>query len=378
MTNKNKIVFCIVDDIKTYATTEIQTTIKNIADFTIANLLTKEYEVFVGVDEDKLLQRAADSFDYAVVMSPGTEFINGFSFFEALDKFVKQDFFIAGHILDRSYYDAYYELHHQCYVINLNYYNLLDRPLVGVLEKNIVHTQIEPIRSNDNWHDDYTPKFLYKGTAFRKYNNKCHGWNLIKSAFEHNLPVIVFDETIRHNKKHYYPESEIDFYKESEYIEYKFNYCKNEFVMTNNTEWSTGIDDTYNQIVIPASGTLYLDLISQGTVIFYDYNQKSLDYWRDRCPRKEGIEYKFVKTDLLNDLDLITHINADLKTLVNLSNIFSYEGTVAKYSIYQRLAAQTRLVNALNNTVKDITINFTMKADENILSIATWHLDNVV
>ena len=34
----NNIVFCIVDDISTYADLEIQTTIRNILDFTISNL----------------------------------------------------------------------------------------------------------------------------------------------------------------------------------------------------------------------------------------------------------------------------------------------------------------------------------------------------
>lgn len=367
--NQSRIVFCIIDDIESYANTEIKTTIKNILDFTISNLYTKGYNVLVGFDEDKLLQ-SLDNYDYAIVMSPGTEYINGFNFFNALDVLLEKNFFLAGHILDRTKYNAYYELHHQCYVINLKYYKELNQPLIGKLEYNSSHTQTEPLKSKENFHDDYTPKTVSQGTISKTYTHKCHGWNILSLAFEQNLPVIVFDDSIRNNKKHYYPEVEQDYYKHVEYINYKLDFCKNELVNTANTEWSTGISGTYNQLVIPASGTLYLDLINKGTVIFYDYNQRALDYYKKNCVRKNGIEYKFVKTDLLNDLELVVHLNSNLKTLVNLSNVFCYEGTAAKYSLKHRLQAQNNLVSALKNKVKDIDINFTMKADDGHRSIS--------
>jgi hypothetical protein len=75
----DKITFCIIDDIDTYANSEIQSTIKNICDFTISNLYIKGYKVIIGKDENNLLNEVQT--DYAVIMSPGTEYINGFSFF---------------------------------------------------------------------------------------------------------------------------------------------------------------------------------------------------------------------------------------------------------------------------------------------------------
>ncbi len=362
---KKKIIFCVVNDIHTYANDDIKSTIQNILDYTISNLYIKGYKVIVNSDEDKILQIAKDcDYDYAVVMSPGTEFINGSEFFNSLEKLTEKDFFIAGHILDRSSYQAYYELHHQCYVVNMMYYKSLNCPAVGKLDKNSPHTQIMPLRSAENWHDDYTPKYVSKGITLQDYDHKCHGWNLLKNAFENNLNVLVFDETIRNNKKHYYPESEEDYYKCSEYINQKFSYCKEEFVHTDNTEWANEIKEIYSQIAIPASGTLYLNLINRGNVIFFDYNQRSLDYWMEKCVRKDGINYKFVKTDLLNDLTIVDHLDPNLKTLINLSNIFCYEGTAAKYSLRHRLTAQNNLISALKNKVKDITINFSIRADD--------------
>jgi len=357
-----KIAFCIIDDIDSYANEEIQTTINNICDFTISNLQTKGYDVFVNKNTDNVLKEVCQ-YDYAVVMSPGTEYINGSAFFTALEELVTKDFFIAGHVLDRTMYDAYYELHHQCYVVNMEYYKRLQCPTVGVLEKHVSHTQTEPIRSLENWHDDYTPKSVTTGTRKVGYANRCHGWNVLRLAFENNFPVIVFNESIRNNKKHYYPESEQDYYIHAEYIEHKFNYCKEEYVHIDNTEWTTGINETYQQLVLPASGTLYLDLVDQGRVIFYDYNQRALDYWQENCPRKDGVEYVFVYTDLLNELSIVDHIDPNLKTLVNLSNIFCYEGTAAKYSLKHRLLAQENLVSVLKREIKNIRINFSLKAN---------------
>jgi len=359
----NNIVFCIVDDISTYADREIQTTIRNILDFTISNLYIKGYTVLIDTDENNVLKKT-DSFDYAVVMSPGTEYINGLNFFNAVKNLTDHDFFVAGHILDRTDHDAYYELHHQCYVINLQYYRTLGRPIVGNHEYHNPHSQIRPRRSSENWHDDYTPKSVSKGTDKITYTNRCHGWNLLRLAFENDLNVLVFDESIRDNKIHYYPESPKDFEKQLVYIEHKFNYCKNDFVHKANTEWSEEIKETYEQIVIPASGTLYLDLINTGRVIFYDYNQKALDYWMQYCPRKENIEYLFVKTDLLHGTDLTDHLQSDLKTLVNLSNVFCYEGTAAKYSLQHRINAQNMLTECLKNKIKNLDIRFTLRADD--------------
>lgn len=364
---ENKIVFCIVDDINTYASEEIKNTVKNIVDYTVANLLYKSYEVIIEKSEDKILQKAKD-YDYAVVMSPGTEYINGFAFFEALKNLLQEDFFVAGHILDRTMYDAYYEVHHQCYVVNMTYYKRLQCPTVGVLEKNVSHTQIEPARSVDNYHDNYTPKYVRAGTQKRIYRHRCHGWNLLRLAFENNLPVLVFDESIRNNKIHYYPENEQDFYKHKEYIDYKFNYCKFEFVHTENTERNTGITEKYEQVVLPASGTLYLDLIDSGRVVFYDYNKKALDYWKENCPRKDEIEYIFAHTNLLESTSIVDYINPELKTLINLSNIFCYEGTVAKFSLSERLKAQNKLLEKLER-IPDIKISFTMKAGVGLKSI---------
>ena len=117
---KTDIAFCFVDNTRTYQS-DIREFMKNQADGTLSNIYNKGWTVYQWVNEDALIKHASDKgHKWAVVFSTGTEFINGAVFFDAILKLIKQDFFIAGHILDRD--DAYYELHHQCYVINLEIY----------------------------------------------------------------------------------------------------------------------------------------------------------------------------------------------------------------------------------------------------------------
>ena len=380
--SKNNLVFCIVDDIDTYKTSWIKEIIKNLADFTVSNLYIKGYDVFVGYDEDILLKHVTDlKYNYAVVMSPGTEYINGLDFFNELEKLIQKDFFIAGHFLDRK--DAYYELHHQCYVINLKDYADLDYPCIGITSPGSQHHQRSPVRSLENIHDDYTPIWIKPGETFKKYNHKCHGWNIISKGLKLSKSFVVFDDSIRNNKKHYYPESKQDFEEKIAWLYLRQNFCANEYIHYQNTELSNNIRDTYDQIIIPASGTLYLDLIDKGTVIFYDYNQRSLDYWEKACPRKDGISYKFVYTDLLIDDKLLENIEYDAEnTFINLSNIFCYEGTAVFYPLSYRLKRQNNFVDKISQ-LKKSKINFSMTAGcgfsivENptlsYLKKPTWH-----
>ena len=193
--SKNNLVFCIVDDVDTYKNNWIKEIIKNLADFTVSNLYTKGYDVFVGYDEDILLKHVTDlKYNYAVVMSPGTEYINGLDFFNELEKLIQKDFFIAGHFLDRK--DAYYELHHQCYVINLKDYADLDYPCIGGISPGSEHHQRSPVRSLENIHDDHTPTWIKPGETFKKYNHKCHGWNIVSKALE-----LIKNTIIRNRKK---------------------------------------------------------------------------------------------------------------------------------------------------------------------------------
>lgn len=364
----SEIAFCFVDNTRTYHS-GIRELVKNQADGTLANICNKHWKVYQWIDEDTLLKHASnEGHKWAVVFSTGTEFINGTAFFDSVINLTKQKFFIAGHVLDRK--DAYYELHHQCYIVNLQMYKMLNCPKVGKQELGAQHTQDVPWRSHENWHDDYTPKTISSSDQVKQYNHKCHGWNILKIAFEKDLPVLVFDENIRNNKKHFYPESPEDFYKHLGWAYHRLNYCQTAFIHTSNTETVHLQIKQYKQIVTPASGFWFKDYLDQDTqVVMYDYNQASLDHWRSKHP-----EYKFVLCNLLSDDNLLDYIDTTIEnTLINLSNIFNYEGTNFFYSLEYRKYKESKLLAEIADKCPDAEIYFNLKA--NLFDVVpTWHL----
>ena len=363
---KTDIAFCFVDNTRKYQS-NIQEFMKNQADGTLVNIYKKGWPVYQWVDEDALLRHACEKgHKWAVVFSSGTEFINGTAFFDSLLTLIKQDFFIAGHILDRK--DAYYELHHQCYVVNLEKYQELEFPEVGQQELGATHTQYAPMRSVDNIHDDYTPVAIACGFTKQNYAHKCHGWNILRLAFDINAGVKVFGADLRNNKRHFYPENPKDFNKQLSWAYHRLNYCQDTFVHTSNTETVHLPVKKYKQIVTPASGVWFADYLAPGArVVMYDYNQQSLDYWKGKHP-----EYIFVKCDLLGNDDLSEHIDSIKDTLVNLSNIFNYEGTTFFYSLEYRKFKELELVQAIRSKC-DAEIYFSLNASL-FNTIPTWHL----
>ncbi len=366
----NSIVFCCVDNINKYSSGWTKEIIKNISDYTISNVVSKGYDLLQGLDEDTLLNHAADqNYEYAVVYSTGTEFINGNAFFDEIESLSKKDFFVAGHILDRD--DAFYELHHQCYVVNLTIYKKLKSPIIGKQELGIKHTQIVQWRSAENIHDDYTPVWISGGDDSRIYNHKCHGWNILKTAFDVDETVLVFDDNIRKNKKHYYPENQVEFLNHNSTIVAKYNFCSTQFIHTDSTEDIPVKGRKLTQILIPASGENYQSLITDDAeIIFYDYNPMALDYWKQRTNGK----HKYVLIDFLGlDFDLEKLI--DIKnnnTLINLSNIFSYEGTIAFNSLEYRIHKENNFIRLMKEQMPECFLSFSLRAATGFLDLPRY------
>ena len=368
---RTNIAFCFVDNTRNY-TSGIRELIKNQADGVLANIYNKGYPVYQWIDEDVLIKHVSTlGYSHAVVFSTGTEFINGSNFFEAIEELTQIDFLVAGHVLDRK--DAYYELHHQCYVVNLFHYNILGQPIIGKQELGALHEQTVPYRTSNNYHDDYTPRAVMNGSKTKEYSHKCHGWSILSTAFDNEIPVIVFDDTIRKNKIHFYPENPNDFYKQLGWAYHRLNYCHDTFVHTSNTETVDLPAKKYDQIVTPASGIWFKDYVSDNAVvIMYDYNQASLNYWKEHAPSIKNIRYKFILCDLLGMDNLAEHVANIPNTLVHLSNIFNYEGTNFFYSMEYRKYKQEELLAALPGTAQ-VYLNLPASLFN---TVPTWHVNS--
>ena len=103
-TEKNRsIVFCILDitdDCKSGYAKEICV---NLTDFLINRCDLHDHDILISKDENALIKTAADEgYAHAVLISAGTSLGLSDRLFEAVDNQCKEDFFIAGHILDRG------------------------------------------------------------------------------------------------------------------------------------------------------------------------------------------------------------------------------------------------------------------------------------
>ena len=381
----NPIAFCFIDNTHRYQSSFTRELIKNLADYTISNLTAKGYDVYQSEHEDSVLNMAVElKYEYAVVFSTGTEFINGSEFFKQIEILIDTDFYVYGHILDRG--EAYYELHHQCYLINLKKYKELECPEIGQTMLGSPYQQLVPHRSEENIHDGYTPLWIKPGSQNHTYGHKMHGWNIISKILNAGGTVNSFNHIVRDNKKHYYPEVQSEFLKHVSWAYSRYTHCSNDFIHTHSTENTNPPDNDYEQIITPASGAWFIDYINKEhpvTVVYYDYNQRALDYWKLNAPIIKNVTYRFVKIDLLgvyNPDELILDVNK--KTLINFSNIFCYEGTAMFCSLEYRLQKQREIVELLP---KDWTIIYSMFSshgftentkDTRLLELTkpTWHV----
>lgn len=361
-----KIVYCLIDHTHEYTVNWTKELVKNQADYTISNIYSKNYDVYQSQSEDQVLKHVANlEYKYAVVFSTGTEFINGQNFFDAINALTLEEFFIAGHVLDRG--DAYYELHHQCYVVNLSKYKEFGYPLVGQFAPGVSHQQLIPIRSSLNYHDEYTPTWVSPGETYYTYNHCCHGWNILSAAWQRNQRVLVFDENIRTSKKYYYPENQNEFNKHISWAYQRQYYCAEEHVHSATTDTLHKPTGNICQVLTPANVPIWVDIIdavNPVTVIVFDYNQKALDYWQSNMPTISNVTYKFIKLDIINQfVDLNTILDTSIKeTFINLSNIFAYEGTMFFASLEYRLAKENLLLTHIKESLPTATIYFSMRA----------------
>lgn len=288
--SKNKIAFCFIDTNHLYPNNWIKELVKNNADFEIGKISGFGFDIFSGYDEDYILKSLPEEYNYAVITAMGTSWGDNLSFYPLLENYCNQeDFYILGHILDKK--EAYYELHHQCYVVNLKYHRQLNYPCIGMQSLGESHYQIQPNRSQDNFHDDYTPLWVSQGQDEVEYRHKCHGWNILSLALKNNLPVHVFNKDFRNSKKYLYPDNNnnivsslSEFYLENNVAARNWI---NPFTTAENIFYPVELPGKLKYLVTPALGLDFVHYLhhygfDETTVVrFTDYNLLSLEFMKE-------------------------------------------------------------------------------------------------
>lgn len=182
---------------------------------------------------------------------------------------------LVGHLLDKG--NEYYELHEQCFLINCDAYRKSGAPKYEggqTLELQNVK------RSEESFHDDYTPISISKGEGKGWYKNVRPGGLIISSLLENGFEIRPWSEEERRHKFYLYNDLTL---KYGSYLRIETNLTDTVF----NCATEPLIQEvmpTVQKIVTPANGLQALAIVDRcpnvHTIDFKDINQKQLDFTR--------------------------------------------------------------------------------------------------
>jgi hypothetical protein len=308
---------------------------KNITEYWVQENENFQLATTCSKDPDTILSWAADQgLNYVMVTAIGTNLAKRNNLHHEMPQFLDKNpnFAVAGHILDKG--DKFYELHHQCFIVNMNWWKNNGRPQIGREEYSTAWTTVKPKRSEENWHDNYTPHWIAQGDVSENYTGRRFGWNIIDTALKTSAAVVSFDESLRESKYYIYPEVAGDFHsKISEVLESLQGY--GHFAANTESPPDKLLDTDMQGVICTAGGitpllTAYTaGLRSGGKVTVFDFSPVSLAI--QRRLREINCDYKDFKTtfySLFGELHLGPMIKADrnLDRMQELINKMMPEG----------------------------------------------------
>jgi hypothetical protein len=423
---KKSILCCVVDNLDRYQSGWAREVSINLSDYLLYRMDKNNFDIFISKNENELLQEAAkEGYTHAVLIASGTSLKLSDRIFAEIENKCREEFFIAGHILDRSgnpyYKNSCFELHHQFYIVNLKEYQELGQPEIGneIWES---YSQLAPLRSEESQYGDHEiPLWLRQGTETKQYDMKLHGWNILNVGLENNKKLVDVGAGIRDNKKYMYFETDHVFVKMmAEVFHYEF-FCT-VFIAGWNSDslvedisfegpveqyvsvgtglfWISNLekikytpetkviftDINYNCLMFmkslveewdgkdyPAFYKQRMSMLPSGTPDFtpqyLDKIQKDwivflerFDDWDSLWNSIKQLDFKFVPLDYM-----ATHnydwLERGKKTVMNLSDLYNHAPYIPIQSVKYRIACENRLINELTKIQPDIFLMMTSRA----------------
>lgn len=315
--------------------------------------------------EQALLVAKRMKFKCAIVQTPGHILRN--NFIESLNELRNQEWFLIGHLLEKN---DYIWLHEQCFVLNLEkMYE--DELIAGEAQANT----LVPLytRSDENFHDTYTPKWVTFNGEYGKRNVQW-GWRWIAKGLV-NSKILTFNEELRSKKMHLYPENPGHYdtwYRRIEgtqmdnaikqfdkFNERKIHLFNNEMVSRELILHQTR-QNSFDNIVVLASGFYGMKtakLFDPEKIIYYDVLPDMLDVTRKINNTWDGIE--------------------DLNSYVIDQNVF-HNPSVRKYGlfsegIFQNQAELEEYIPQFRNIEKEYHIVDIIENPEAFLNIVPFN-----
>lgn len=177
--------------------------LENITEHQVLEAFIEDFNQVYGDDIESCLQQVLDNgHQYAFVLKVGT-FMHDCKW--TINHYFKDHHkgeVVVGHVLDR--FDGYYEMHPQAFIVDVKWWESKGKPSFGQTAR-CTWSVPEPVRSPENFHDDYTPMWIKPGTELKQYNMKYRGADWVKLALQDDA-LGVFPQFLRKNKEYIYPE----------------------------------------------------------------------------------------------------------------------------------------------------------------------------
>jgi len=439
---KKSIVYCILDTIDNCQSGYSREICINLTDFLIHRIDLHGYDLLIGKDENELLTTASeDGYKYAVIISAGTSLGLSDRLFESIENQCKNDFFIAGHIIDRNGNDYYkenagIELHQQFYIVNLSDYQQLENPIVGneLWEEN---KQLAHVRSTEfMFNDPRLPEWIKQGSEFKTAQVKLHGWNIINQGLANNKNIVQLSQDVRSSKRYLYYEYDHVFLTRVADIKYYQFFGMNFFAGWNSDELQdtlsfVGPVDQYATVGIGFNWIKNLELAGftkDTKVIFTDINHNCLMFMKKMVEEWDGNNYadfywshkpmlpnnspyisetykdqtadqwnKFLATidnwpSLWNKIKQLTYeyilidytasfnfdwLEENQRTVLNLSNLYNHSPFVAGLSLKYRIACENQLIQKLQKKDPNIFLMLSSRAADGFWKTNRMLVDTV-
>ena len=201
-----------------------------------------------------------------------------------------------GHILEWK--EDWYELHHQFVLVNSQNWIKCGKPNYGGWKNEVEQLPVIE-RSEENFHDDYTPLWIRYTGEYRDQKHSKQGWNYFNASARGGCEIGNWNQTIRSKRTYYYPEDHSDALLESlntltqsgitnpnqiRLINILRNVSDQIWVLNSEQMKIEFSEKQYSSAAFPAAGFKFLEilhknkLIENGKLILYDFNPKSIQW----------------------------------------------------------------------------------------------------
>ena len=201
-----------------------------------------------------------------------------------------------GHILEWK--EDWYELHHQFVLVNSDNWIKCDKPSYGGWAQKIEELPVIE-RSEENFHDDYTPLWIRYTGEYKPQKHTKQGWNYFNASSRGNCEIGNWNHTIRSKRTYYYPEDRGNELLQSlkelrncgvtnpnqiRLINILRNVSDQIWVLNSENMKIDFNNEQYSSTAFPAAGFKFLEILHKGKlkqdgrIVLYDFNPKSIQW----------------------------------------------------------------------------------------------------